>query len=93
MPTDAAIPTPDILTVYGADWCPDCTRTKRYLNAAGVPYRYVDLARDRAAQELLSNAGYRSIPVVVAPDGRVLIEPSTAALEALVRDGSGAAPI
>jgi len=85
MPTDHSLPTPDILTVYGADWCPDCTRTKRHLAASGVPYRYVDLQRDRAAQELLSNAGYRAIPVVVTPDGRVLIEPSNAELDALVR--------
>lgn len=85
MASDNPIPKPDILTVYGADWCPDCIRTKRYLSSAGVPYRYIDLARDRAAQELLIEAGYRSIPVVVAPDGRVLVEPSNAALEALVR--------
>lgn len=85
MPTNHSLPAPDILTVYGADWCHDCTRTKRHLTASGVPYRYVDLQGDPAAQELLSTAGYRAIPVVVTPDGRVLIEPSNAELDALVR--------
>lgn len=80
------LPIPDVLTVYGANWCGDCHRTRRYLDGAGVPYRYVDLLVDAAGQQLLDDAGYRAIPVVVTPRGTVLIEPSdrelAAALEA-----------
>jgi mycoredoxin len=78
------LPTPDILTVYGAAWCGDCRRTQRYLDAAGVAYRYVDLGVDRAAQALLDDAGYRAIPVVVTAGGDVLIEPSIGELAAIV---------
>ncbi len=70
------LPTPDVLTVYGASWCSDCRNTRRYLDSTGAPYRYVDLQSDMAAQALLDRAGFRSIPVVVTTDGTVLIEPS-----------------
>lgn len=73
MPT---LPTPDIVTVYGADWCGDCRRAKRFLDATGTPYRYVDLELDPAAQQLVDDAGYRAIPVIVTPGGEVLVEPS-----------------
>jgi mycoredoxin len=70
------LPVPAILTVYGADWCGDCRRAKRFLDSTGFPYRYVDLEADPAAQQLVDDAGYRAIPVIVTPTGRVLIEPS-----------------
>ncbi len=70
------LPTPDVLTVYGASWCWDCRNTRRYLDSTGASYRYVDLQSDRAAQALLDRAGYRAIPVVVTTEGTVLIEPS-----------------
>lgn len=70
------LPTPDVLTVYGAGWCWDCRNTRRYLDSTGAQYRYVDLQSDVAAQALLDRAGYRSIPVVVTTDGTVLVEPS-----------------
>ena len=70
------LPIPAVVTVYGADWCGDCRRAKRFLEASGVPYRYVDLDADPVAQRLVDDAGYRAIPIVVTPAGDVLIEPS-----------------
>lgn len=65
------------ITVYGADWCPDCTRTKRALDAAGADYVYRDLvAEPEAAAEAEEISGRKNIPVVVLPDGVVLVEPS-----------------
>ena len=77
-----SLPTPDVLTVYGASWCSDCRKTRRYLDRAGVEFHYVDLGADRAAQALLEDAGYRAIPVVVTANGTVLIEPSERELAA-----------
>lgn len=77
------LPIPDVLTVYGASWCGDCHRTRRYLDAAGVDYRYVDLGLDMAAQALLDDAGYR--PLVLMTDGTVLVEPSERELAAATR--------
>jgi mycoredoxin len=73
--TPPTLPTPDVLTVYGADWCGDCRRATRYLDSTGIPYRYVDLERDPAAQQLVDDAGIRAIPVIVTTAGKVLIDP------------------
>ena len=73
--------------MYGADWCPDCTRTKRALDGAGADYVYRDLvAEPEAAAEAEAISGRKNIPVVVLPDGVVLVEPSDLELlEALER--------
>lgn len=67
--------------MYGADWCPDCTRTKRALDEAGATYVYRDLvAEPEAAVEAEAISGRKNIPVVVLPGGVVLVEPSDAQL-------------
>lgn len=78
------------VTFYGADWCPDCTRTKRALDAAGADYVYRDLvAEPEAAAEAERISGRKNIPVVVLPDGGILVEPSDRELlEALERAAS-----
>lgn len=71
------------ITMYGADWCGDCRRTKRALDAAGIAYVYRDLvAEPAAADEALSISGVTSIPVVVFPDGTHQVEPTDADLRA-----------
>lgn len=69
------------ITMYGADWCGDCRRTKRALDASGIAYVYRDLVAEPAAvDEALSISGVTSIPVVVFPDGTHQVEPSDAQL-------------
>ncbi|MGH2674058.1 MAG: glutaredoxin family protein [Actinomycetota bacterium] len=69
--------------VYGADWCGDCIRAKRVLERTGAPYEWIDVeVQAGAAEAALEHArGRRNIPVVVFPDGRVLVEPSDTELE------------
>ncbi len=69
------LPAPDTVTVYGTEWCADCRRARRYLDATATPYRWVDAA-DAEVRGMLDAAGYRSIPVVALPSGQVLVEPS-----------------
>ncbi len=76
MPDPAALPIVDRLTVYGADWCVDCRRTKRFLDGRDTPYRWVDTAADQLARAMLNAAGYLAIPVVQMPGGTVLVEPT-----------------
>ena len=64
--------------MYGAPWCPDCKRSKKFLAAQRVDYRWVDVDQDEAGLrhiEKLQNGG-RSIPTVEFADGTVLVEPS-----------------
>jgi mycoredoxin len=70
------IPTPDIVTVYGAEWCADCRRTRRYLDATATSYRWIDVGVETDVRGMLDAAGFRSIPVVSLPTGQVLVEPS-----------------
>jgi glutaredoxin len=80
MPNPAALPVTTTVTVYGADWCGDCRRTKRWLVASGIEWTYIDRDADPEARSMLADAGYLAIPVVVLPDGTVLVEPSDEAL-------------
>lgn len=51
------------VTVYSTPTCSWCTRLKRYLDGAGVPYRDVDVAADPAiAQELVRRSGQQGVP-------------------------------
>ncbi len=84
------------ITLYGADWCSDCRRSRAWLDEHGVAYDYVDLAaRPEAVDVVLErNDGLKRIPVIVFDDGTHLTEPSDEALAAKVAqlDGSAAEP-
>jgi thioredoxin reductase/glutaredoxin len=65
------------ITVYGAGWCPDCRRAKKFFAEHRVAYDFVDIDADKdglAFVEKLQNGG-RTIPTIVFGDGSNLIEP------------------
>ena len=68
----------DIIRVYGASWCPDCRRAKRFLADQRVSFEWHDIEVDpdgvRIVQE--RNNGNNIIPTIVFPDGSHLAEPS-----------------
>jgi thioredoxin reductase (NADPH) len=71
-----------MLVLYGAQWCPDCRRSKAFLAEQRVPFHYVDLEahpEENASVERY-NDGKRIIPTIVFPDGSHLAEPSNEAL-------------
>lgn len=72
------------ITMYSADWCGDCVRSKRLLDSLSVDYTIIDVEADSAASERVIeiNGGKRSIPVIVFPDGTHLTEPSDIELKA-----------
>jgi thioredoxin reductase (NADPH) len=64
--------------VYGAAWCPDCKRAKKFLGEQRIPYDWTDIDQDPdglAFVEKLQNGG-RTIPTIVFSDGSHLLEPS-----------------
>ncbi len=76
------------IVVYGADWCPDCVRSKRLLDEHSVDYEYKDIQTDPdMAQEVIDlniGAGFgpkRRIPTIVI-DAAVLSVPSNDELAA-----------
>ncbi len=72
------------IVLYGAHWCPDCRRSKQFLGEHQIPYTWVDIEQDAAAEHFVieKNAGKRIIPTIVFEDGSFLTEPSNAALAA-----------
>ena len=72
----------ETIKVYGADWCPDCRRSKGFLEEQGVAYQWIDVDQDEQAQEYVRqvNNGRRIIPTILFPDGSILVEPGNAEL-------------
>ena len=72
------------LVMYGAEWCGDCRRSKRFLDSNNVEYTYIDVEADKSAADKVVeiNGGAQSIPVIVFSDGTHLTEPSDIDLQA-----------
>lgn len=73
-----------MITVYSADWCGDCRRSKRLLANLNIEYKLIDVESDLTAADKVReiNGGMQSIPVIVFDDGTHLTEPSDADLTA-----------
>jgi glutaredoxin-like protein len=72
------------ITMYGADWCGDCRRSKRLLEELDVQITHINVEADTtaAAKVVEINGGAQSIPVIVFPDGTHMTEPSDNDLKA-----------
>ena len=70
------------LRMYGAPWCPDCQRAKKFLIEQQIRYDWIDVDRDPEGLQYVQevNNGKQSIPTIVFPDGSVLVEPSNTEL-------------
>lgn len=65
------------VTMYGAEWCGDCRRSKKFLDNNNVEYTYVDVEHDQVGQEkAIQISGKKSIPVISFSDGTFMVEPS-----------------
>ena len=69
------------MTLYGADWCPDCRRAKAFLNDNNIEYNFIDVDIDKEATAKVEeiNNGKRIIPTLILneksytnPDNSVL---------------------
>ena len=67
---------------YGADWCPDCRRSKRLLEATGTPFDFFDIDQDERSRDYMVRlqSGGTTIPTIVFDDGSFLVEPTDAEL-------------
>ena len=70
------------ITVYGATWCPDCTRAKQFLGEQRIHYTWIDIEQQTEYQTYVEsvNNGKRIIPTIVFEDSSILVEPSNAQL-------------
>jgi hypothetical protein len=92
-----------VVTVYGAEWCADCRRARRY-STPPSPYHWIDVAADADVRAMLDAAGTARSRCIAIPTGQVLVEPSDDELANVIgtaacvirpcarRPASGAAP-
>lgn len=66
------------IRLYGALWCPDCIRSKQFLNDQRIPFEWIDIDADPAAAAAVrqKNDGKLIIPTILFADGSFLVEPS-----------------
>jgi len=67
-----------LIKVYGAAWCGDCRRAKKFLADQRVSYEWHDIEQDPSLIPFIQekNDGKNIIPTIVFPDGSFLAEPS-----------------
>ena len=71
------------ITMFGAEWCRDCRRSKKLLDGLGVAYDYVDLESvPDGADRAKAISGRTQIPVLVFADDTHMVEPSDADVRA-----------
>lgn len=77
---------PGRVQLYGADWCPDCRRAKRYLQDNGVNYQFIDVDEYEWATHKVEeiNNGKRIIPTVLI-DNQPYTNPDNAKLKDLLK--------
>jgi len=70
---------------YGADWCPDCKRAKRFLSENEIDYTFIDVDIDPSATKLVEsiNGGKRIIPTIIV-DGKSHTNPDNKKLASLL---------
>ena len=79
-------PASDTITMFGAEWCGDCRRTKAQLDGLGIDYQYIDLEAEPSAADVAKDiSGRMNIPVVVYPDGSHHVEPSNADVDSKLK--------
>ena len=73
------------ITLYGADWCPDCRRAKAYLKENNVNYTYIDVDLDKEATAKVEaiNSGKRIIPTIII-EGKSYTNPDNIKLASLL---------
>lgn len=66
------------ILLYGASWCPDAKRARRFFDENNVGYKWIDIDENQEAEAFVrkTNGGEIIIPVIVFQDGSILIEPS-----------------
>ena len=62
---------------FGADWCPDCRRSKALMDKFEVAFEENDVEQSKEiAEEAEKLSGRKNIPVIAFEDGEVLVEPT-----------------
>jgi len=75
----------DKILFYGADWCPDCRRTKDLLKKSDIDYTFVDVELDEEATHRVEaiNNGKKIVPTLII-HGKSYTNPDNAKLSSVL---------
>ena len=75
------------IVLYGADWCPDCRKSKAFLDDNKINYQYIDIDKNEWAIPIITkiNNGKRKIPTIIINDETILVEPENEALRQVLQ--------
>ena len=75
------------IRVFGTDWCEDTARSREQLDELGLKYHYINIDEDPKAQAWAKaqNGGKQKTPTIDV-NGQIVIEPSNAQLEQVLRE-------
>lgn len=75
------------IIMYGADWCPDCRKSKSFLNDNNINYQYIDIDQNEWAIPIITkiNNGKRKIPTILINEDIVLVEPENEELRRVLK--------
>jgi thioredoxin reductase (NADPH) len=72
----------DVTRVVGTRWSPAAHRVRDYMQRNQIPMRWLDVEVSEEAQRLLAAAGDETLPLVLTPDGKRLVDPDVPTLAA-----------
>jgi glutaredoxin len=76
--TDLYNINPSTVVMYSTTWCPDCKRSRRFMDGNNIKYLDIDIGKDTNAVTFLETISRARIhiPTIIFPDGTILIEPT-----------------
>ena len=60
------------IVVYTKNNCPECVKTKEFLDSKKIEYTIVDVVEEPSAREFLMSQGLRSVPQIYV-DGKLTV--------------------
>ncbi len=75
------------IVLYGADWCPDCRKSKAFLDDNKINYQFIDIDKNEWSIPIITkiNNGKRKIPTIIINEDTVLVEPENEELRQVLK--------
>lgn len=79
---------PESIVIYTTSTCGDCLTAKAWFQQRDVAYLEINLEQDPIAELFIREltSGFASVPLIVFPDGSILVEPTLQELTAKFSD-------